>query len=99
MDGAFFQREMIELLERKGAGYAIKVPFFKWLGLLPLIRERQRWQALKEGMDASISRSPLPPGKKLSEWWSTESPCITKRKRIISSISLILTTAILSIPP
>lgn len=50
MDGAFFQREMIELLERKGAGYAIKVPFFKWLGLLPLIRERQRWQTLREGM-------------------------------------------------
>ena len=51
MDGAFFQREIIALLERKGAGYAIKVPFFKWLGLLPLIRERQRWQALREGLD------------------------------------------------
>jgi Transposase DDE domain group 1 len=50
MDGAFFQREMIDLLERKGAGYAIKVPFFKWLGLLPLIRDRQRWQGLREGM-------------------------------------------------
>jgi Transposase DDE domain group 1 len=50
MDGAFFQREMIDLLERKGTGYAIKVPFFKWLGLLPLIREHQRWQALREGM-------------------------------------------------
>ena len=50
MDGAFFQREMIELLERKEAGYAIKVPFFKWLGLLALIRERQRWQALRDGM-------------------------------------------------
>jgi hypothetical protein len=50
MDGAFFQREIIELLERRRAGYAIKVPFFKWLGLLPLIRERQSWQALKEGM-------------------------------------------------
>jgi len=50
MDGAFFQREIIELLERRRAGYAIKVLFFKWLGLLPLIRERQSWQALKEGM-------------------------------------------------
>ncbi len=50
MDGAFFQREMIELLERKEARYAIKVPFFKWLGLLALIRERQHWQALREGM-------------------------------------------------
>lgn len=50
MDGAFFQREIIELLERRGAGYAIKVPFFKWLGLLPVIRQRQRWHALREGM-------------------------------------------------
>ena len=50
MDGAFFQRGVIELLERRKAGYAIKVPFFKWLGLLPMIRERQRWQALREGM-------------------------------------------------
>ncbi len=50
MDGAFFQRGIIELLERRKAGYAIKVPFFKWLGLLPMIRERQRWQALREGM-------------------------------------------------
>lgn len=50
MDGAFFQREILELFERRKASYAIKVPFFKWLGLLPLIRERQRWQALPGGM-------------------------------------------------
>lgn len=50
MDGAFFQREVIGLLEKKGAAYAIKVPFFKWLGLLPLIRERSRWHPLPEGM-------------------------------------------------
>ena len=50
MDGAFFQRDIIELLERRRAEYAIKVPFFKWLGLVPVIRERQRWQALREGM-------------------------------------------------
>src|SRR5262245_13891128 len=50
MDGAFFQREIIALLDKREAGYAIKVPFFKWLGLLPLIRERQRWQARREGM-------------------------------------------------
>lgn len=50
MDGAFFQREIIELLERRHASYAIKVPFFKWLGLLPLIRERQRWHTMANGM-------------------------------------------------
>lgn len=50
MDGAFFQRGVIGLLERRGASYAIKVPFFKWLGLVPLIRERSRWHPLPEGM-------------------------------------------------
>jgi hypothetical protein len=58
MDGAFFQREIIELLERRGTGYAIKVPFFKWLGLLPVIRERQRWHPMKEGM--GFFELPLP---------------------------------------
>jgi Transposase DDE domain group 1 len=50
MDGAFFQREIIDLLERRKAHYAIKVPFMKWLGLVPIVRERQRWHRLKDGM-------------------------------------------------
>lgn len=50
MDGAFFHREIIELIEREKAHYAIKVPFMKWLGLVPIIRERRRWQGLKDGM-------------------------------------------------
>lgn len=50
MDGAFFQREIIDLLERRKARYAIKVPFMKWLGLVPIIRERQRWHRLGDGM-------------------------------------------------
>lgn len=50
MDGAFFQREIIELLERRKSHYAIKVPFMKWLGLVPIIREHQRWHRLREGM-------------------------------------------------
>jgi hypothetical protein len=50
MDGAFFQREIVELLERRKSRYAIKVPFMKWLGLVPIIRERQRWHRLRGGM-------------------------------------------------
>ena len=50
MDGAFFQREIIELLERRKSCYAIKVPFVKWLGLVPMIRDRQRWHRLRDGM-------------------------------------------------
>ena len=50
MDGAFFHREIIELIETNQARYAIKVPFMKWLGLVPIIRERRRWHGLKDGM-------------------------------------------------
>ena len=50
MDGAFFQREIIALLERTKSCYAIKVPFVKWLGLVPIIRERQRWHRLGDAM-------------------------------------------------
>ncbi len=50
MDGAFFQREVIELLERRKSRYAIKVPFVPWLGLVAMIRERQRWHRLRAGM-------------------------------------------------
>lgn len=50
MDGAFFQKGVMDLLEAKKASYAIKVPFFKWLGLVPLIRERERWHPLPAAM-------------------------------------------------
>jgi hypothetical protein len=50
MDGAFFHREIMDLIERSKAHYAIKVPFMKWLGLVPIIRERRRWRKLKDGM-------------------------------------------------
>lgn len=50
MDGAFFHKEIIELIEGNKAHYAIKVPFMKWLGLVPIIRERRRWHGLKDGM-------------------------------------------------
>ncbi len=35
MDGAFFRREIIALLEQHGAEYAIKVPFYPWVGSRP----------------------------------------------------------------
>lgn len=50
MDGAFFQKPILDLLETRRALYAIKVPFFKWLGLVPLIREQKQWHALKGAM-------------------------------------------------
>lgn len=51
MDGAFFREDVIELLERRGAEYAIKVPFYRWVGLKPLIAERKRWTRVDATVD------------------------------------------------
>lgn len=48
MDGAFFRREVIELLERKGAEYAIKVPFYPWLNMKNLVRQTTAWSRIDE---------------------------------------------------
>jgi len=44
LDGAFFRQDVVSLLEARGAGYAIKVPFFHWLDLQGRIARRRRWQ-------------------------------------------------------
>lgn len=51
MDGAFFQGGIIRLLERFGCLYAIKVPFWKGLGLKQVVAGCQAWTP----MDASLS--------------------------------------------
>jgi hypothetical protein len=43
MDGAFFRRDILELLDREGAEYAIKVPFHPWLGLKARVQATRRW--------------------------------------------------------
>ena len=43
MDGAFFRRDMLDLLTRAGAEYAIKVPFHPWLGLKARVQQTRTW--------------------------------------------------------
>ena len=43
MDAAFFQREVLELLAREGCEYAIKVGFWKWVGLKTLVAAQRQW--------------------------------------------------------
>jgi hypothetical protein len=43
MDGAFFRRDVLALLTRAGAEYAIKVPFYSWLGVKDLVRRTRVW--------------------------------------------------------
>lgn len=44
MDGAFFREDVVKLLESRGAEYAIKVPFYTWVGLKEEICKRKRWK-------------------------------------------------------
>ena len=48
MDGAFFRRDIIEQLERAGAEYAIKVPFYPWVGLKQRVQETRVWTRVDE---------------------------------------------------
>jgi hypothetical protein len=43
MDGAFFHPEIFAFLDGERVDYAIKVPMWKWLGLLPVVASRRRW--------------------------------------------------------
>lgn len=43
MDGAFFRQDVLRWLEARGAGYAIKVPFYRWLDLQQYIRATPTW--------------------------------------------------------
>jgi hypothetical protein len=43
MDGAFFRRESIALLEQHGAEYAIKVPFYPWVGRKTRVQRTRVW--------------------------------------------------------
>ena len=43
MDGAFFRQDVLRWLDARGAGYAIKVPFYRWLDLQQYIRAQPHW--------------------------------------------------------
>lgn len=75
MDGAFFKRDVIALLERRGAGYAIKVPFYQWLDLQSLICMRRRWKRVNaevECFEGALAPSP----------WNTHLRVVIYRKKV-----------------
>lgn len=66
MDGAFFRRDVLNLLEQQGAEYAIKVPFFDWVGLKQIIQHQRRWNRVSATVHFFERQLPLRPwGKTL----------------------------------
>lgn len=76
MDGAFFRADVIDLLEAEGAEYAIKMPFYEWLGLKDRIVRRRRWQRVDEGVECFEQRVRTPA-------WSRTLRVVIYRKRVM----------------
>jgi Transposase DDE domain group 1 len=50
MDGAFFRQDVLQWLRARPAGYAIKVPFYRWLDLQQYIRATPTWRPVAPGI-------------------------------------------------
>jgi hypothetical protein len=75
MDAAFFQRELLTLLARAGCEYAIKVGFWKWVGLKAVVAAQREWTRLAPALDAFETQLPLAP-------WGLTLRVVVYRKRV-----------------
>jgi hypothetical protein len=75
MDGAFFRQTVLRLLAAQGAGYAIKVPFYEWLGLKQLVGDRRRWQRIDGKVGAFETQLDLAP-------WGLRVRVVVFRKKV-----------------
>jgi hypothetical protein len=75
MDGDFFKQSVLRLLIARGAGFAIKVPFWQWLDLQQLIRSCRKWQRVAGDVGCFAVRLPLTP-------WKLQMRVVIYRKRV-----------------
>lgn len=75
MDGAFFRREIIELLDQHRAQYAIKVPFYPWVGLKTLVQATRSWTPIDDTVSCAAHCLDLPQ-------WNRRFRVVIYRKRV-----------------
>jgi len=74
MDGAFFHPEIFSFLDGERVDYALKVPMWKWLGLLPIIASRRRWTRVDAYIEGFATRL------KIDKWDRTERVVIYRKR-------------------
>ena len=75
MDGAFFREDVIDVLDAEGVEYAIKVPFWQWLGLKERIAECRYWARVDATVECFEQWLPVPA-------WSRKMRVVVYRKRV-----------------
>jgi hypothetical protein len=75
MDAAFFMPAVFAFLDEAGVDYAIKVPMWKWLGLLEVIAKRRRWTRVNHRVGGFAVRLPIGP-------WDRVERVVVYRKRV-----------------
>jgi hypothetical protein len=75
MDGAFFRADVIDLLERQRVEYAIKVPFYFWLGLKKKVQQTTAWQRIDDTLSAAEHEVEV-------ACWGRSSRIVIYRKRV-----------------
>ena len=61
MDGAFFRQDVLRWLQGRDVGYAIKVPFYRWLDLQGYIRDTPTWVPVAPGVTGfAVPRAETP---------------------------------------
>jgi len=64
LDGAYFRRDLLTWLESR-AEYAIKVPFYHWVGLKAIIQQRKRWKHVSTDLQAFDLQIELEPWNRM----------------------------------
>jgi hypothetical protein len=75
LDGAFFQRPVLEELARRDVEYAVKVPMFPWLDLRAVVQRCRRWRRVNAQISYFQATVPL-------ACWDTTLPLVVYRRRV-----------------
>lgn len=75
LDGAFFQKAVLEVLTASRVEYALKVPMHPWLGMRERIAGRKRWKRVNRRVDAFSCTYRIAP-------WKRAERIVVFRKRV-----------------